>query len=93
MNGRYIHRLQDIYSPYVNSGLPDGRYVAAVAEPYTAGSLWAAWAVLTGRAVAFQWPKAGDLEDIFQPTKANSSRLQQQAMMSGAGMVQQAKAK
>lgn len=74
MNGFYVHRLRDIYSPHVSAGLPDGRYVAAVAEPYTAGSLWAAWAVLTGRAYAIEWPKAGDLEDIFQPTRAGSMR-------------------
>lgn len=67
MNGRCIHRLRDIYHPNCQAGLSDGRWVAAVAEPYTAGSLWAAWAVLTGKAVAFQWPKPGDLEDIFKP--------------------------
>jgi len=74
MGDRYIHRLRDIYSPFVKTGLPDDRWVSAVAEPYTAGSLWAAWAVLTGRAFAFEWPKAGDLEDVFQPCKASSER-------------------
>lgn len=62
MNGWCIHRLCDIYSPHCQAGMPDGRYVAAVAEPYTAGKLKAALAVLTGRAYAFEWPKAGDLE-------------------------------
>lgn len=75
MNGWGIHRLCDIYSPHAGAGLPDGRYVAAVAVPYTAGRLKAAWAVLTGRAYAFEWPKAGDLEDILRPTKDGSQRL------------------
>lgn len=58
----YIHRIRDIYDADVSAGLPNGRYVYAVAEPYTAGRLKAAWWVLTGRAYAFKWPKAGDLE-------------------------------
>lgn len=61
-----IHCIQDIYHPDVQAGLPDGRYVAAVAEPYTANRVVAAWWVLTGRAYAMLWPKAGDLEGIFQ---------------------------
>jgi hypothetical protein len=65
MNAFYVHRLSDIYSPHASAGLPDGRYVAAVAEPYTGGRLRAAWAVLTGRAYAFEWPKAGDLENLM----------------------------
>lgn len=61
----YIHTLKSIYSPNVSVGLPDGRWVCAVAEPYTAGRLQAAWWVLTGRAYAFAWPKPGDLEDAL----------------------------
>jgi hypothetical protein len=61
-----VHALSDFYHPDVQAGLPDGRWVAAVSEPYTANRLVAAWWVLTGRAVAFQWPKPGDLEAIFQ---------------------------
>lgn len=57
-----VHTLGDMFSPHVNAGLPDGRWVKAVAEPYTAGQLRAAWWVLTGRAYAIVWPKAGDLE-------------------------------
>lgn len=64
-----VHVLGDVYHPDVTVGLPNGRVVAAVGEPYTAGSLRAAWWVFTGRAYAFLWPKAGDLEDIFQARK------------------------
>lgn len=65
MNGWGIHRIEDIYHPGVGCGLPDGRYVAAVCEPYTAGRLKAAWAVFTGKAYAFEWPAPGDLEAIW----------------------------
>ena len=59
--------LSRIYSPDVQAGLPDGRYVAAVCEPYSANlreRLRAAWWVLTGRAHAFIYPRHGELEDI-----------------------------
>ena len=62
----YIHQLDGIYSKGVQSRLEDGRVVAAVSEPYTAGKIKAAWWVLTGRAYAVLWPKAGDLERIFK---------------------------
>lgn len=61
-----VHAITDIYHPDVAAGLPDGRYVAAVCEPYTAGRLRAAWWVLLGRAYAFVWPKAGDLESVWR---------------------------
>lgn len=61
-----VHRISDIYHPDVQAGLPDGRCVAAVAEPYTGNRLVAAWWVLTGRAYAFVWPRSGDLEDIWR---------------------------
>lgn len=57
-----VHTIGDMFHPDVQAGLPDGRWVKAVAEPYTAGKLRAAWWVLTGHAYAVQWPKAGDLE-------------------------------
>lgn len=57
-----VHAIDDLYHDGCGAGLPDGRWVAAVAEPYTANRLVAAWWVLTGRAYAFLWPKAGDLE-------------------------------
>lgn len=69
----YIHRITDIYAPgvatetrVVRQGTVYTRWVRAVCEPYTAGRLLAAWEVLRGRAYAFQWPKAGDLERIIE---------------------------
>lgn len=58
----YIHSISSIYSPHVMSQVEGTKYAFGVAEPYTAGSLKAAWAVLTGRAFAFKWPRPGDLE-------------------------------
>lgn len=57
-----VHAIREIYQAGCQAGLPDGRWAFAVAEPYTANRLVAAWWVLTGRAYALQWPKAGDLE-------------------------------
>jgi hypothetical protein len=64
-----VETIGDIYNPNCQAGLPDGRWVAAVAEPYATNwieRLRAAWWVVTGRAVAFVWPKAGDLEETFK---------------------------
>lgn len=64
----YIACIQDFYHPDVRAGLPDGRWPYAVAEPYASNFLervHAAWWILTGRAHAMLWPKAGDLEGIF----------------------------
>lgn len=63
-----IEAISDMYGPGVHAGLPDGRWVIAVAEPYWTNPFErarAAWWVLTGRAVAFVWPKAGDLESAL----------------------------
>ena len=57
-----VHSIGDIYPADCAAGLPDGRYVRAVAEPYHGNRLSAAWWVLTGRAHAIVWPKPGDLE-------------------------------
>jgi hypothetical protein len=65
MNPWGIHSIGDIYHPGAHTGTSDGRWVVAVAEPYTAGSLRAAWWVLTGRAFALRWPRPGDLEDAL----------------------------
>lgn len=61
-----VHRIGNIYASNVSAGLPDGRWVRAVQLPYDGNRLQAAWWVLTGRAYAFIWPEAGDLEDIFK---------------------------
>lgn len=53
----------------VHAGLPDGSWVRAVPEPYPPflhERLRAAWWVLTGRAHAVVWPKAGDLEKALE---------------------------
>lgn len=66
---RGIEEIHHIYAPDISACLPDGRYVAAVAEPYATNffeRVRAAWWVLTGHAVAFIWPKAGDLERAFR---------------------------
>jgi hypothetical protein len=60
-----VHTLRDIYDPSVSTVTTDGQLVAAVALPYPGNSLIAAWWVLTGRAYAVVWPRAGDLERIF----------------------------
>ena len=62
-----IHTIAHMYDESVQARLPDGRYVHAVAEPYTANRIVAAWWVLTGRAYAMIWPKAGDLERTLLP--------------------------
>lgn len=58
-----VHTIFDVMgSPHTEAGLPDGRYVRAVPEPFHGNQIVAAWWVLTGRAYAFIWPKSGDLE-------------------------------
>jgi hypothetical protein len=58
-----VHSIFNMFGgPDVSCGLPDGRIVTAVYEPYDGNRLQAAWWVLTGRAYAVQWPAPGDLE-------------------------------
>jgi hypothetical protein len=65
-----INRLRNMVAPSdLSAGLPDGRIVRPVPEPYhTMGveRLRAAWWVLTGRAHAVVWPKAGELEEALK---------------------------
>lgn len=58
----YIHSIRQIYNPHCMAQIEGSKYAHAVSEPYTAGSILAAWWVLTGKAYALEWPKAGDLE-------------------------------
>lgn len=68
-----MHRISDCYAYGIGCGLPDGRYVHAVALPYYANvfqRIRAAWRVLRGDLYAFEWPKAGDLENALrEPTR------------------------
>jgi hypothetical protein len=57
-----VHTIGDMYDPHVQAGMGGAKYAFAVAEPYDGNRLVAAWWVLTGRAYAILWPKAGDLE-------------------------------
>lgn len=70
MNGKGVFQLRDmIGSPNCAAGLPDGRYVRAVPEPFWFGLLGrfsGAWEVIRGRAFPVEWPKAGDLEAALQ---------------------------
>ena len=58
----YIHTIRSPYNPSCMAQVDGSKYAFAVAKPYTAGRLLAAWWVLTGKAYAFAWPKPGDLE-------------------------------
>jgi hypothetical protein len=49
------------------AGLPDGRWVRAVPEPYSGNRIVAAWWVLTGRAYALIWPTSEQLANALNP--------------------------
>lgn len=69
MNGRGVFRIRDcIGNVGIQAGLPDGRWVRAVPEHYDTPitRLRGAWEVICGRAVAMQWPEAGDLENALK---------------------------
>ncbi len=77
----FIHTLDGMYNPSCMSSADGKMYAFAVCEPYTAGRLKAAWWVLTGRAYALAWPKAGDLEraigmQLFDRSKSRPSGTQ-----------------
>lgn len=66
MTGNGVLRLRDVLpSQNCSAGLPDGRWVKAVHEPPPFNRIKAAWAVLTGRAYAIQWPKNGEFEQAM----------------------------
>ena len=60
-----VHAIGDIYQPGTSANVPNRGWCHAVALPYDGNRLVAAWWVLTGRAYAFVWPKAGDLERVI----------------------------
>lgn len=64
MNGLGVFKLRDCISSDAQVGLPDGRWVRAVPEPFDSfrTRLTAAREVLFGRAVAMRWPEPGELE-------------------------------
>lgn len=64
-----VHAIGDIYHPDVKAQDAGGVWVNAVCVPYRPNlreRIRAAWWVFTGSAVAFVWPKVGDLENIWR---------------------------
>lgn len=63
-----VHRLSDMVGSKENSSTASGRdgYFCAVPIPYRGNNIAAAWAVLTGKAVAVKWPEPGELEDAVK---------------------------
>lgn len=59
-----IHRVRNLYSPGVMTSADGRHYVFAVTEPWR-HRLADAWAILTGKAYAFAWPQAGEIEDAL----------------------------
>lgn len=60
-----VHKLSDLYSKNTTTGLQNGKAALVVHEPRTLNRFLAAWHVLIGNAEALEWPKPGDLEEIF----------------------------
>lgn len=64
-----IQRLASMVAPEgVQAGLPDGRWVRAVPEPFHGGLIDRArdaWAVLRGDVYAVRWPTPGELEQAM----------------------------
>lgn len=61
-----IHTIDTLYDASVQTRLTDGRWVLAPSLPYFGNVLRAAWAVLTGKAVALRYPVAGELEAMLE---------------------------
>ena len=66
----YVNRLGNMIAPQsIQAGLPDGRWVRAVPEPYAVLTLrerfHAAWLAFTGKAQLIEWPKPGELEEAL----------------------------
>lgn len=78
MNTKGVFRLSDmIGSPDTQAGLENGSWVRAVPEPYHFGfvkRVRAAWDVVTGSAVAVEWPSHGDLERAISPSQQAQER-------------------
>jgi len=80
----YIHTLDRVFAgPDCQAGVERDigggtkvLWYRAVCEPYHTFGLErikAAWAVLTGKAHAFQWPEPGDLERVIAPRDTSVS--------------------
>jgi hypothetical protein len=66
MNGRGVKSIRDIVGTKdAQAGLPDGRWVRAVPEPFYGMNIQAAWEVLCGRAHAITWPTSKELADAL----------------------------
>ena len=64
-----VNRIGKIYAAGVHAEMPNGNWVRAVGVPYPGGRIRAAWWVLTGRAHALRWPKAGELEQALSQSE------------------------
>jgi len=68
-----IHTIANVVgTPDCATGLPDGRWVRSVPEPYTGNRITAAWWVLTGNAYAFSWPTCEQLADALNPYQSKN---------------------
>jgi hypothetical protein len=67
-----LYKLRDLIpSPNTSTPIDDGGWVRAMHEPFSEGligRIGSAFAVLTGRAVAVEWPQHGEFEDAMRHT-------------------------
>jgi hypothetical protein len=87
-----VHSLRGIYSQGCMAQVDGPLYGYAVAVPYPGGRLKAAWWVLTGRAYAFTWPEAGDLEAAIGMPLWNRSAANATACSDPSSRAEQSKA-